>query len=867
MKKIIGKNSFFSIIFFNLAPSFRIKLIFMKLYKSFVVLLAALFLTVGGLKAQSPVRDADYSFKHCKYEKALEDYKKGIKKISKNRVEVQRVTFQIAECYRIMGDLKKAEQQYLRLEKKNYQKDNPMILFHLGSIYNLRGEYDLALKYYNSYKKRAPEDARVDERIAGCTKSKIWSENPTRYEVENLKKFNTKQDEWAVRWGNPEKQNQLIFTSNREGSTGKGTDQWTGVSFSDIYKSDKPKSKNTSWPGEWSPVTPLDESESLNSGVNEGEASANKKGSAIYLTKCPQDKKVVYGCYIYSSQKKGKSFAEPVKVELGPDSFNYVHPFIMPDELTIYFASNRPGGYGGYDLYKATRSKKTAKFTNITNLGPNVNTPGQEVFPTMRGDNELYFSSDGHPGMGGLDIFVSELKDGQFQPAENMMVPINSCWDEIGMIFDETESLDPKSKSPYLAKGYFSSNRPGGRGGDDIYYFLLRPLVYSLAGYVKDAVTLQYIDGAQVEIIGSDGTSYKTTTDVKGYYYFDKTKILGNTTYTMKVTKPKYWEENNTATQTTIGLSENTDLKQDFVLDPIPNEPIVLPEILYDLAKWDLKPQYKDSLMYLYDIMVKNPTLVVELRSHTDFRDTEEKNEILSQNRAQTCVDFLVNEKGIAADRIVAKGYGEYSPRKIEKDMYTTHNGKQFFFPKGTVLTEEYILSLPKPEQEAAHALNRRTEFIVLRTDYVPTSDTIAAANAGKIAVIQKRTVPVTISGDVVSGKCIANNKSFNFQIGANTEEIQMSYTLASRLLKEMIIKANDFEDVATAINTEDGSITENAVLYLEELRVGDDYEENVKVVVKKGLASDFIIGDGFISNSWGKYTIDKEHSQIVYEK
>lgn len=271
--------------------------------------------------------------------------------------------------------------------------------------------------------------------------------------------------------------------------------------------------------------------------------------------------------------------------------------------------------------------------------------------------------------------------------------------------------------------------------------------------------------------------------------------------------------------------------------------------------------------MYLYDIMVKNPTLVVELRSHTDFRDTEEKNEILSQNRAQTCVDFLVNERGIAADRIVAKGYGEYSPRKIEKDMYTTHNGKQFFFPKGTVLTEEYILSLPKPEQEAAHALNRRTEFIVLRTDYVPSSDTIAAANAGKISVIQKRTVPVTISGEEVTGKCIANNKSFNFQIGANTEEIQISYTLASRLLKEMIIKANDFEDVATAINTEDGSITENAVLYLEELRVGDDYEENVKVVVKKGLGSDFIIGDQFISNAWGKYSIDKEHSQIVYEK
>ncbi|MEG2070461.1 MAG: carboxypeptidase regulatory-like domain-containing protein, partial [Bacteroidales bacterium] len=553
----------------------------MRIYRPIAVLLSILLISSITLKSQT-LRDADYAFKHCQYEKAMEDYKKGIKKISKNRIEVQRVTFQIAECYRIMGDLKKAEQQYIRLEKKNYQKDNPIILFHLGSIYNLRGEYDMALKYYHNYKKLVPEDTRVDIRIEGCNKSKIWMENPTRYEVENFKKLNTRQDEWAPRWGNPEKLNQLIFSSNREGSIGKGTDQWTGVAFSDIYKSDKPKSKNTEWPGEWSPAMPLDETEILNSGVNEGEASANRKGTAIYLTKCPQDKKKVQGCYIYISQKKGKSWGDPELVELGPDSFNYVHPFIMPDELTIYFASNRPGGLGGYDIYKATRAKKSAKFGNITNLGPNVNTEAQEVFPVMKGETALYFSSDGRPGMGGLDIFVSEIKEGEFQPAQNMMVPINSCWDEIGMIFDETEALDPKSKSPYLDKGFFSSNRPGGRGGDDIYYFLLRPLVYTLAGFVRDQATLQYIDGAQVEIVGSDGTSYKTTTDVKGYYYFDKTKILGNTTYKIKVTKNKYWEENNTATQTTVGLTENTDLKQDFILTPIPKEPIILPEILYD---------------------------------------------------------------------------------------------------------------------------------------------------------------------------------------------------------------------------------------------------------------------------------------------
>lgn len=839
----------------------------MKLYKFLLVFLTVSLTTICGLNAQI-LRDADNLFRDCQYEKSLEAYKKGIKKLSSNRVEIQRATFRIAECYRIMGDLKKAEQQYLRLEKKNYQKDNPIILYHLGNIYNLRGEYDQALAYYNKFKKRAADDSRADTAILGCQNAKMWLENATRYEVENLKKFNTRDDEWAPRWGNNEKRNSIIFTSNREGSTGKGTDQWTGVSFSDIYVSNKPKSKNTDWPGEWSPVKSYDQGGVLNSAVNEGEASGNRKGTVLYFTKCPQDKKKVQGCYVYKSLKKGNSWGEPELVVLGDSAFNYVHPFISDDELTIYFASNMPGGEGGYDIYKATRAKKSAKFSNITNLGKNVNTAGQEVFPCMRNDQELYFSSDGHPGMGGLDIFLSRVdNNGNFGKAENMLSPINSSGDDIGIMFDENEAIDPQSQSPYLAKGYFSSNRPGGKGGDDIYYFLLRPIVYTLSGKIRDKNNGQYMDGVDVEIVGSDGTSYKTTTDVKGYYHFDKAKILGSTTYDIKVAKKGYWESGNTAKITTIGIMENTDFVQDFQLEPIPKDPILLPEILYDLAKWDLKPQYQDSLMYLYNIMVKNPTIVIELRSHTDSRDTEEKNDILSQNRAQSCVDFLIS-KGIAADRIVPKGYGERVPRKLEKDMYSTYNGKRYFFPKGTYLTEEFCESQPtKNEKEAAHALNRRTEFLILRDDYVPHDDSVGTVGgASTIAVIQERTVPITINGEDVVGNCFANSKSMNFMIGNNSDEIFMNYMDATRFLKESIIKVNDFEDKAGAIKQEDGSIIENSVLYLEELRVGDDYEENVKVIVKKGLAAPFVIGDGFIREAWGDYTIDKDKNQLRYK-
>lgn len=840
----------------------------MKLYKRVLLLLSILLTISCALNAQSVLRDADNLFRDCQYEKALDAYKKGIKKLSSNRVEIQRATFQIAECYRIMGDLKKAEQQYLRLEKKNYQKDNPIILFHLGSIYNLRGDYDLALKYYQNFKKRAPEDERADVRIEGCQKAKMWMENPTRYEVENMKKLNTKSDEWAPRWGNNEKRNSLIFTSNREGSTGKGTDQWTGVAFSDIYITNKPKSKNTEWPGEWSPVTTVDESGVLNSGVNEGEASSNRKGTAYYFSKCPQDKKKVQGCYIYRSMKKGKSWGDPELVFLGDSSYNYVHPFISDDELTIYFASNMPGGYGGYDIYKATRAKKSAKFSDIKNLGPNVNTSGQEVFPALRNEEELYFSSDGWPGMGGLDLFVSYVKNGEFQPAENLMVPINSCWDEIGIVFDENEAIDPKSKSPYLAKGYFSSNRPGGRGGDDIYYFLLRPLVYTLSGYVRDKNNGQYMDGVTVEVTGTDGQSYTTTTDVKGYYHFDKTKILGSTSYDIKISKKGYWERGNTAKQTTVGLLENTDLKQDFALEPIPKDPILLPEILYDFDKWDLKPQYKDSLMFLYDILIKNPTIVIELRSHTDSRGPEDRNDRLSQNRAQSCVDFLINEKGIAAERIVAKGYGERVPRKLEKDMVSVYNGKSYTFPKGTVLTEAYCDAFEtKNEREAAHQLNRRTEFIILRDDYVPSNDKIDSVKKGasSIAVIQQRTLPVTISGDDVKGTCYANSKSLDFQIGNKSNEVWINYADATRFLKESIITLKDFEEQGGAIKQEDGSIIEGVVLYLEELRIGDDYSENVKVIVKKNLPAAIVVGDKFIEEEWGSFVIDKTQNLLKF--
>lgn len=839
----------------------------MSIKKLFVFLLTVSMISV--CSAQAPlVKDADNAFRTCKYEKALEEYKKVKNKIKKNKVESRRVDYQIAECYRITGDVKHAKKQYESLYKKNYQKDNALILYHLGNIATTEGDFDAALKYYQEFKKRAPEDTRADVMIESCSRAKTWRETPTRYEVFPMKKLNTRYDEWAPRWGNPDRKTQIIFTSNREGSLGKGEDQWTGQAFSDIYISELPKSRNTEWPGDWSPVASFDQNEIINTGVNEGEACPNFKATALYYTFCPQDKKEVKGCYIYTTTKKGKDWQQPEAIVLGSDSFNYVHPFITGDELTLYFSSNMPGGYGGYDLYKVTRTKKTKPFdaSKIENLGNVVNSAGNEVFPALRGDSLLYFSSDGHYGFGGLDIFYSEFVNGKYQTPQNMLSPINSEADEIGIMFDDSPALDPKSKSPYVEKGYFSSNRAGGKGGDDIYYFLLRPLVFTIAGFVKDAANLQPIDGAEVEIIGSDGSSFKVKTDVKGYYKFEKDKIAGNVTYQMVTTKSGYFAENNTASQTTVGLTENTDLKQDFKLTPIPRAPIVLPEILYDFDKWELKPQYQDSLLFVYDIMTQNPTLVVELRSHTDNRGDDKYNEKLSQNRAQSCVDYLINVKGIDPNRIQPKGYGEYLPRELDRDYTVTYNRKQFTFAKGTKLTEEYINSLAtKDQQEAAHQLNRRTELYIVRDDYVPGGDSIAPVVAGEINVYKHKSIPVEISKGVVKGTCFANNKTFTFEMVPGAD-VYMNYTDATRFLKELIVTVDDFENKAAAINEEDGTIIENSVLTIHDFKIGDNETQDVKVIVRKGLTSPFMLGEGFISKQFGSFNVDKAQKAIIFE-
>ena len=485
-------------------------------------------------------QEADNAFNKFQYNVALELYKKAYNKVKKNRVERNRILFRIAECYRLTGDNESALKQYQRLEKINYQKDSPIIMMHIGDLYRMKKDYAEALKYYNLYKGLEKTDTVIEFRIKSCELSSQWVNNPTRHEIENFRKFNSHENDWSPAWGNPGKGNVMFITSTREGSTGKGVDAWTGQAFSDIWQFEKPKSKSAEWPGEWVGPKPIDDAGIVSTDANEGEAVANIKGTTIYYTYCANEKKTVQGCKIYQAQKRGKNWKEAELVVLGPDSFDYVHPAISSDELTMYFASNRPGGQGGFDIWVAKRSRKSKPFDEIVNLGSVVNTWTHDMFPTLRGDSTIYFSSKGHPGLGGFDIFRTQfLGDNKYTPPVNLQFPLNSEGDDMGIIFDESPLLDPLSNSAYIEKGFFSSNRKGGRGGDDIYFFKLRPLIFTLSGFVRDSVTLQLITDADVAITGSDGSSFSTKTDAKGYYYFGKDKIMHNVTYSITVKKKR----------------------------------------------------------------------------------------------------------------------------------------------------------------------------------------------------------------------------------------------------------------------------------------------------------------------------------------
>lgn len=658
--------------------------------KILFTLLTIILFSVTANAQKDYKNEADVAFSGYKYYQAIEMYKKAYTKESKNDVKAE-ILFQIAECYRLKEDGKQAAVWYEKSIKAKH--DNPLAYLYIANIFKSEGRYEDAIVEYGKYKAAAPTDKRADIGIQSCEEAKKWMDNPTRTVVNPMPQINSEDYDFSPTYAD-RKNEEIYFTSTRQGSAGTTVSQVTGMNFSDIYSTKRDKN------GKWSEPTPLNET--VNSPASEGASVLNEKRNTLYFTRCGVEKNGIMGCGIYIAKKAGQKWGEPELIPIGVDTFAIGHPAISLDENTLVFASDMPGGKGGRDLWYITYDKKAKTWSEPTNLGGEINTQGDEMFPYIRDNGDLYFSSTGHIGMGGLDIFKAEKKGvNQWGKIENLKYPMNSSAHDFGITFDGDKE-----------RGFFTSSREGGKGGDDIWEFYLPPLVFAIEGTVKDLETSEALANATIKIVGTDGSSAEVTTDANGFFTFAENGadryINPNTSYSLVVGKDKYLIAKGK--ETTVGLNDSRTFVHEYLLQPVINTVIKLPLIEYEYNKADLKPNSKDSLNYLYDIMIENPNIVIQLRSHTDFRGSAKYNQGLSQRRAQSCVDYLVKEKGIDPDRIKAKGMGEDEPLKMAD---------------GTLLDEKYINALKtNEEKEEAHQRNRRTDFKVIATDFVPKNAT-----------------------------------------------------------------------------------------------------------------------------------------------
>lgn len=633
---------------------------------------------------------ANKAFEGQEYYKAITLLKKAYSK-EKDKANKAEIIFKTAESYRYINDMRQAETWYRKALRIKYP-ENKVQLYYADAL-KANGKFEEAIVEYEKYAELAPDDPRGKNGAEACALAQKWVDNPSRYVVENVVQLNGKQMDFAPSYAS-RNHKQLYFTSSRSNASGNEIDGWTGQGFTDIFESTIDNK------GKWSKPKPLPAT--INSVYNEGAAVMNNDFNQIIFTRCGVKKKVKMGCELYTANKSGSSWTEPealpfFKEAQENDSVQVTvgHPALSADGNILIFASDAEGGKGGRDLWRSDFDQEKKRWSKPVNLA-SVNTPGDEMYPFLHADGTLYFASNGHIGMGGLDIFMAEAQGDDWGNVTNMRSPINSSGDDFAIIFEKEQE-----------KGYFTSNRDGGKGSDDIYSFLLPALKFTLCGTVIDYKTKKAINDATVSIVGTDGSSLETTTDSKGKYCFDLTPA---TSYVITAGKKDFYL-NKTGKTTTVGFEEDKDLVHDFELDPI-NRVIDLPNIFYDLGKWDLRPESKVALDGLVETLNDNPTIIIELGSHTDTRGSDAANLSLSQKRAQSVVDYLI-ENDIAAERLVAKGYGETTPKVLD-----TQVGE---FAKGSVINDAFIAKLATTElKEEAHQLNRRTEFKVLRNDYVP---------------------------------------------------------------------------------------------------------------------------------------------------
>ena len=670
-----------------------------KLISGILFLILMIGMSSCGVNAR--IRKADRKYAIGEYYEASEMYRQVYRRIpSKDRALRASVAFKQAESQRILNN-SRAAAAYKNAIKYHYP-DSIMYL-HYAQVLQYQGKYKEAIKQYDIYLEAHPQDYVAMAGKYGCTQAETWKKQASRYKIALAKEFNEKRTSNFAPAFLTEDGDALVFTSNRqERSTDKKkkirTSPVTGVATFNLYST----RKNAA--GEWEDIMlceglyqepeSQEDSEQNKTGTAElGVCCFSPDGKTMYFTySCPVNGQDL-GAKIYTSTRASGEWGEGQELRLFADSSITVgHPALNAHGDTLYFVSDAPGGYGGKDIYMAILDG--SNWGEIQNLGPQINTADDELFPHYRADGRLYFSSKGHPGVGGLDIFYAVRRDSVWD-LFNMGAPFNSSNDDFGITFAGTSE-----------NGFFSSNRGQKRGYDQIYSFTLPAMEFIVEGTILDTKG-EAIADATIRLVGDDGTNVKAQVRRDGTY---RLKLNKDTRYAMLATARGYL--NAQQQMSTQGLNDSHTYKYNFTL-PLISKPVKMTNIFYEFGKWTLTSNSEQGLNELVKLLNDNPNITIELAAHTDMVGNNDANKQLSLRRAQSVVDYLI-QHGIKADRLTPVGYGEEKPVVVDEELHKQYT----FLPKDQLLDEAFISTLTADKQEICHSLNRRTEFRVLKTTY-----------------------------------------------------------------------------------------------------------------------------------------------------
>lgn len=649
-----------------------------------VCLVAFIAVLLTGCAADKAWHKGEQLYAIGEYYDAAQQYKRAYAKTptKEHQLRGQRA-LKMAQCYTRIASTQKAIGAYRNAVRYGVATAQDRLDYARQLLKN--GEYKNALTEFTLLQDSLPDNILVKNGIISAQNAPRWKEEGSKYTVKKMTIFNSRRADYSPILAG-EDNDIIYFTSTRNEAQGEDLSGITGAKEGDIFMSTKDEK------GKWQKPETIETG--INTEFDEGAGCLSIDGSQMYLTQCVSDPQYPRYAQIVVAPRADAAWGKASPVVITRDTLSsFAHPAISPDGEWLYFVSDMPGGKGGLDIWRARLS--SLGLTGVQNLGEPVNTPGNEMFPTFRPNGDFYFSSDGHPGMGGLDIFIATVGDDNKYHLEHPGYPLNSQGDDFGMTFEGQ-----------FNRGYFSSSRGDGRGWDHIFSFENPEVVQTMRGWVYERDGYE-LPAADVRIVGSDGSIRRS--GVRGDGSFEVVVEPG-VDYIVLATCEGFLNCKEELHVDTVDVSETYDLQ--FPLASM-SYPVLIDNIFYEFDKATLLPESATALDSLVSMLNDNPNITIELAAHTDSRGSDDYNKNLSQRRAESVVNYLIKH-GIAADRLTPVGYGEERPKTIRRKVAERYP----WLSEGAQLTEDFISKLKPEQQTTAHALNRRTEFRVLRTTY-----------------------------------------------------------------------------------------------------------------------------------------------------